>query len=74
MITDIDPYFSARSEFITQTMTRSTPTRHHAVHQGESHLDQRRAERESAFERSYGSLWVPGLLDRLTVPLSRYHE
>ena len=74
MITDIDPYFSTRSEFSTHTTTRSTPTRHHALHQGDSHIGQRRAERESAFEQSYGSLWVPGLLDRLTAPLTRYHE
>jgi hypothetical protein len=74
MITDIDPYFSTRSSFITQAATRSTPTRHRSLHSSDSRLGQHRAERESAFEQSHGSLWVPGLLDRLTVPLTRYHE
>jgi hypothetical protein len=74
MITDIDPYFSTRSGFRTQNSTRSTPTSHRSIHNGDNHINQRRAERESAFEQSYGSLWVPGLLDRLTVPLTRYHE
>jgi hypothetical protein len=74
MITDIDPYFSTRSNFSAQSTTRSTPTRHRSLHSGDIRLGQDRAERESAFERTYGSLWVPGLLDRLTVPLTRYHE
>jgi hypothetical protein len=74
MITDIDPYFSSRSSFSAQTATRSTPTRRHPLQHGDSQPGQSRAERESAFEQSYGSLWVPGLLDRLTVPLTRYHE
>jgi hypothetical protein len=33
-----------------------------------------RAEHEAKFEREHGSYWTPGLLDRLTLPLTRYHE
>jgi hypothetical protein len=33
-----------------------------------------RAEHEAQFEREHGSLWTPGLLDRLSLPLSRIHE
>jgi len=74
MITDIDPYFSTRSDFATQSTTRSSPGHHRSLHAGGSRLGQLRAERESAFEQAHGSLWVPGLLDRLTAPLTRYHE
>jgi len=33
-----------------------------------------RAEHEAQFEREHGSLWTPGLLDRLSLPLTRIHE
>jgi hypothetical protein len=33
-----------------------------------------REEHEAQFEREHGSLWIPGLLDRLSLPLSRIHE
>jgi hypothetical protein len=74
MITDIDPYFSTRSDFSLHSTTRSTSNRHRSLRAGDSRLGQLRAERESAFEQAHGSLWVPGLLDRLTAPLTRYHE
>lgn len=74
MITDTDPYISSRSHFSAQTATHATPVRHHNLHNRIGSLDLRRAERESAFEQVYGSLWQPGLLDRLTSPLTRYHE
>jgi len=72
MITNIDPYFVA-------TSTRQYPARSRAIaHQTSyAHLggvDPVRVAREESFERTHGSLWVPGLLDHLTMPLSRYHE
>jgi hypothetical protein len=74
MITDIDPYFSTRSAFDTQTATRTAPNRRLAPYGHLSAFSQSLAERESAFERIHGSLWQRGLLDRLTTPLTRYHE
>jgi hypothetical protein len=74
MITDIDPYFSSRSEFGEQTATHAAHVGHRALHGRVGGQDHRRADRDSAFEKAYGSLWQPGLLDRLTSPLTRYHE
>jgi hypothetical protein len=37
-------------------------------------LNRRFSERTAVFEQALGSLWEPGLLDRLTAPLTRYHE
>jgi hypothetical protein len=72
MITNIDPYF------ISTSTTRSTAHPSATLHQASyAHLgvfDPIRAAREESFERTHGSLWVPGLLDRLSVPLTRYHE
>lgn len=72
MITDIDPYSATRSAY--STLARTPSSRHRAAHGHAGELSQRRAERESSFERTHGSLWEPGLLDRLTSPLTRYHE
>jgi hypothetical protein len=33
-----------------------------------------RAAREESFERAHGSFWEAGLLDRLSPPLTRYHD
>jgi hypothetical protein len=72
MITDIDPYSATRSAFSSQI--RTTSSRHRAFQGRVGEFSQRRAYRESSFERTHGSLWEPGLLDRLTSPLTRYHE
>jgi hypothetical protein len=74
MITDIDPYFSPRSDFNAETMTHTAPGHPRTLRSHLGVFNQRRAERESSFEQVYGSLWQPGLLDRLTSPLTRYHE
>jgi len=74
MITDIDPYFVAQSTSFDRTAVPSRPALHRATHYGHSGFSQSRAAREALFEQAHGSLWVPGLLDRLTSPLTRYHE
>jgi hypothetical protein len=72
MITNIDPYFVPTST--TQHTAHSRATVHQASFAHFGAFGPSRAAREESFERTHGSLWVPGLLDRLTVPLSRYHE
>jgi hypothetical protein len=72
MITDIDPYFVSTST--AQYPARSRATLHQASYAHIGTFDPVRAAREESFERTHGSLWVPGLLDRLTAPLTRYHE
>jgi hypothetical protein len=72
MITNIDPYFVATST--TQHTGRSRSTVHQVSQAHLGAFDPVRAAREESFERTHGSLWTPGLLDRLTMPLSRYHE
>jgi hypothetical protein len=72
MITNIDPYFASTS--ITRSSGNSRSTLHQASLAHLGVFDPVRAAREESFERTHGSLWVPGLLDRLTVPLTRYHE
>jgi hypothetical protein len=74
MITDIDPYFSSRSDFSAQTTTHTAASHPRALRSRLGALNPRRAERDSSFEQVYGSLWQPGLLDRLSSPLTRYHE
>ncbi|HEY1793130.1 MAG TPA: hypothetical protein VGG34_09445 [Opitutaceae bacterium] len=39
-----------------------------------SRISANRADRELLFERTHGSLWEHGLLDRLSEPLTRYRE
>jgi hypothetical protein len=72
MITNIDPYFVSTST--TQHPARSRATLQQASYAHLGAFDSVRAAREESFERTHGSLWVPGLLDRLTAPLTRYHE
>jgi hypothetical protein len=72
MITNIDPYFVPTS--ISRSSGNSRTMLHQASYAHLGVLDPVRAAREETFERTHGSLWVPGLLDRLTVPLTRYHE
>jgi hypothetical protein len=75
MITNIDPYLVWPSTFAAQSAVRAPSTRHPAASRdSRGGLSQSRAARESSFEQAHGSLWVPGLLDRLTSPLTRYHE
>jgi hypothetical protein len=74
MITHIDPYFSSRSAFSAQTSTDAATSHHRALQTHTGAFNPHRAERESSFEQIHGSLWQPGLLDRLTSPLTRYHE
>jgi hypothetical protein len=74
MITDTDPYPSSPSEFAAATATHAKPGGFRSLHRRFGGLDQRRADRESAFEKIHGSLWQRGLLDRLTSPLTHYHE
>jgi hypothetical protein len=72
MITNIDPYFVSTSTARSSAHSRATLHQASLAHLGV--FDPVRAAREESFERTHGSLWVPGLLDRLTVPLTRYHE
>jgi hypothetical protein len=72
MITNIDPYFASTST--TRNAAHSRPTLNGASYAHISAFNPARAAREESFERTHGSLWVPGLLDRLTTPLTRYHE
>jgi hypothetical protein len=71
MITDLDPLYT-RSFSHTERATASALRGHRFAHPSLSF--QSRAEHEAAFERTHGSLWTPGLLDRLSLPLSRIHE
>jgi len=74
MITDLDPQFVSLPASFAGAAPRTPPIRHHGSRSGHGRLFQSREERESLFERAYGSLWEPGLLDRLTAPLTRHHE
>jgi len=72
MVIDLDP-----PTFLTQfAPTRATGPTHRILrahaHAATTRLS--RAEHEARFEREHGSLWTPGLLDRLSMPLSRIHE
>jgi hypothetical protein len=72
MVTDLDP-----PAYLAQfAATRATaPTTHVlTTHAQPSYMSLRRAEHEAQFEREHGSLWTPGLLDRLSLPLTRFHE
>jgi hypothetical protein len=72
MVIDLDPptYFAP-----TANQRATAPAQH--VLRGYAHssyMRSSRAEHEARFEREHGSLWTPGLLDRLSVPLTRFHE
>jgi hypothetical protein len=73
MITDLDPRFTrTRSPAPQRDGGAARGTRFTRFQPATSF--QLRAEHEAAFERAHGSLWTPGLLDRLSLPLSRIHE
>jgi hypothetical protein len=74
MITHIDPYFAGTSTTTAGSVVHETQSHARAMKSVPVRFSQSRAERESLFEHTHGSLWVPGLLDRLTTPLTRYHE
>jgi hypothetical protein len=74
MIINLDPYFDSQSISIAPAATDAKHASHRASQAGPSELARSRAERETWFERAHGSLWEHGLLDRLTSPLTRYHE
>jgi hypothetical protein len=73
MIIDLDPLFDSRHSLQASDAVAPTLAIHHHA-RAFSHAFQARAEREAAFERTHGSLWTHGLLDRLSLPLSRIHE
>jgi hypothetical protein len=69
MVIDLDP-----PAYFTQS-SAAAPARHAARTRVQSSAPWRtRAEHEAQFEREHGSLWTPGLLDRLSLPLTRIHE
>lgn len=71
MIIDLDP--TTFAEFATAHA--AMPAKHtQRAHIQPSYARLTRAEREAQFEREHGSLWTPGLLDRLSLPLTRFHE
>ncbi|HZZ17970.1 MAG TPA: hypothetical protein VFE25_01305 [Opitutaceae bacterium] len=72
MVIDLDPptYFA---QFAT-AHTAAPAKRVLRTHAQASTSRLSREEHEAQFEREHGSLWTPGLLDRLSLPLSRIHE
>lgn len=72
MVTDLDP-----PTFLTRfDATHATAATTHVLrtHTQPSYVRLSRAEHEAQFEREHGSLWTPGVLDRLSLPLTRFHE
>jgi hypothetical protein len=74
MIINIDPYYVPPFQPASNTPARATPASNHSTHASRSHISPSLAEREARFEQEYGSLWEHDLLDRLTTPLTRYHD
>jgi hypothetical protein len=74
MIINIDPYFVSPPFSTAETATPITPAARYASYIRNIGRNRSLAARESSFERAHGSLWEPGLLDRLTAPLTRYRE
>jgi hypothetical protein len=73
MITDLDtPTFF--TPFLAANRAPARPTHVLRTHSQSSYHRLSRAEHEAQFEREHGSLWTPGLLDRLSLPLTRFHE
>ena len=72
MISDSNPptYFSQSGA------ARAIPaaTRSLRAHSQPWHQRLSRAEHEAQFELEHGPLWTPGLLERLSLPLTRFHE
>jgi hypothetical protein len=73
MIIDLDPLFSSPFS-VTAQIAAPASRGHRAPRSRTAARAQSRAEHEAAFERTHGSLWTPGLLDRLSLPLTRIHE
>jgi hypothetical protein len=72
MVTDLNPP-AAFAQLSAERAT--TPARHVLrTHAQSSYPKLSRAEREARFEIEHGSLWTPGLLDRLSLPLTRFRE
>jgi hypothetical protein len=69
MVTDLDP-----PTYLAQSAGNRASTHVLRTHVQSSYTRMSRADREARFEREHGSLWTPGLLDRLSLPLSRIHE
>jgi len=74
MITTIDPYFDTAFLFGARTTGHAAHAHRSARYARTSESSPSRASTEASFEQAHGSLWDPGLLDRLTTPLTRYHE
>jgi len=72
MVTDLDPPTFLAQFAGTRATAPASPILRTRVQPSYARLS--RAEHEAQFEREHGSYWTPGLLDRLSVPLTRYHE
>jgi hypothetical protein len=72
MVSDLHPP-SSFTQFHSASAIGSA-THSQRTHISSSHQKLSRAERETQFEREHGSLWTPGLLDRFSLPLTRFHE
>jgi hypothetical protein len=73
MITDLDsPTFS--TPFLAAHRGAAPVTQVVRTRTQSSYRRLSRAQHEAQFEREHGSLWTPGLLDRLSLPLTRFHE
>jgi len=72
MVADLDPPTFPAQFAATRTTAPAKYVRR--THTQPSYVWLSRAEHEAQFEREHGSLWTPGLLDRLSLPLTRFHE
>ncbi len=72
MVTDLDPITSSLLPAPRPSRRRASRRRSHP--RVDSFLNLGRLAREATFERRHASFWDLGLLDRLSLPLSRYHE
>lgn len=73
MITDLDPNTSS-PRVAPSPARRRTALRRLGSPGVDSLLNLSRLAREATFERTHTSFWDSGFLDRLSLPLSRYHE
>lgn len=74
MIIDLDPLSTAQSTTAAFENDHEAPASRYRSHPVPSRLSPSFVARESAAERTYGYLWSPGLLDRLSAPLTRHHD
>ncbi len=70
----LDSHFTSLPASADRTATQARLEHRRVSHISHAAFSQSRADREALFEHNHGSLWEPGLLDRLTSPLTRYHE